>query len=161
MHPYELVDETLLSESSPLASHAGRIVLELTERAACEEIPDLASRVARLRKLGYRIAIDDFGSGYSGLNSFTRLEPDVVKLDGALAHDLDTEPLKQRLVKSMVEVCTDMNMLVVAEGVQTAAEFHCLSELGCALYQGHLFARPEPWEQASRAVITRRVAARA
>ena len=81
----ELDDDTLFHAASPLSRHAKSVVLEITERAPIEKIRDVGNRVAQLRALGYRIAVDDLGAGYAGLASFAHLEPEVVKVDMSLA----------------------------------------------------------------------------
>ncbi len=142
VHAQDLFDADLFSSSSPLASYAGNVVLEITERGAIDEVGDIAQRVRRLRALGFRLAIDDLGAGYAGLSSIAVLEPDFVKLDMSLTRDLGSSPLRQRLVGSMVDACRDTGMKVVAEGVETVAELTKLRELGCDLLQGYYFARP-------------------
>jgi len=143
LHAVELSDETLLSPSAPLTAIAPRVVLEITERASLEVIDDVPSRVARLRELGFRIAIDDLGAGYSGLTSFARLEPDFVKLDMSLVRDVHKNPVKRKLVRSMTALCKDMGITVVAEGIEIVEERDTIVELGCDLLQGFLLARPE------------------
>jgi EAL domain-containing protein (putative c-di-GMP-specific phosphodiesterase class I) len=142
LHTLDLRDEALYSTTAPLSAIAGRVVLEITERASLAEIPDAHERVARLRALGYRIAIDDLGAGYAGLTSFTHLEPEIVKLDMSLIRGIAEETTKQRLVRSMTSLCKDLGMLVVAEGIETKAERDTVVSLGCDLLQGYLFARP-------------------
>ncbi len=142
LHPGDLLDEHLYHPISPLSAMANHVVLEVTERASLHGVANLRDRVAELRRLGYRIAVDDLGAGYAGLASFAQLEPDVVKLDMSLVRDVDREPTKQRLVRSMTSLCRDMGLLLVAEGVETAGERDVLVELGCDLMQGYLFARP-------------------
>lgn len=142
VHAQDLFDAELFSSTSPLSSYANNVVLEITERGALEEVSDLLSRVRRLRALGYRLAIDDLGSGYAGLTSVAVLEPDFVKLDMSLTRDLASSPLRQRLVGSMVDACRDTGMQLVAEGVETVHELGKLRELGCDLLQGYHFARP-------------------
>jgi EAL domain-containing protein (putative c-di-GMP-specific phosphodiesterase class I) len=142
VHPLELGDEDLYSPAAPLTAYARRVVLEITERAALGEVADLEGRIARLRALGFRIALDDLGAGYAGLTSVAQLEPEVVKLDMSLVRDIHHRPTQQRLVKSMVDLFRDMGRLVVVEGVETIDEAQCLAGLGCDLFQGYLFARP-------------------
>ena len=142
VHPLDLRDPDTLDPGAPLARFASRVVLEITERASLDDIPDVRDRIDSLRKLGYGIAIDDLGAGYAGLNSFAKLTPDVVKLDMALVRGLDREPLKQKLVGSMASLCREMGMLVVAEGVETEAEREAAVRAGCDLLQGFLFGRP-------------------
>lgn len=142
LHPADFADPTLFSEAAPLARHARRVVLEVTERSALDEIHQLRDKVGRLRALGYRIAVDDLGAGYAGLAAFANLEPDVVKIDMSLVRDLETTRTKRTLVASLTGVCRELGMDVVAEGVETAGERDALVELGCDLLQGYLFARP-------------------
>jgi EAL domain-containing protein (putative c-di-GMP-specific phosphodiesterase class I) len=142
LHTSDLLDPTLSAADSPLAAIADRVVLEITERESLDQVGDARGRIATLREMGFRIAIDDLGAGYAGLSSFATLEPEIVKLDMTLIRDVDKARTKRRLVRSMVEVAQDLGMLVVAEGVETAAERNVLVELGCDLLQGFLFARP-------------------
>jgi EAL domain-containing protein (putative c-di-GMP-specific phosphodiesterase class I) len=142
LHGTDLLDAQLFDPESPLAKHAQRVVLEITERAALDEITDVKERVKQLRVLGYRIAVDDLGAGYAGLTSFARIEPDFVKFDISLIRDIHKEVIKQRLVSSLNSLCKDLNIQVVAEGVEVAEEKEALLSLGCGLLQGYLFARP-------------------
>jgi EAL domain-containing protein (putative c-di-GMP-specific phosphodiesterase class I) len=142
LHSRDLMDDTLLSPEAPLSRVADRIILEITERASLDGISDVRTKLAELRKMGYRIAIDDLGAGYAGLTSFTTLEPDFVKLDMSLIRDVDTNSMKQKLVRSMTTLCKDLGMTVVAEGVETPGELATLVEIGCDLLQGYLLAKP-------------------
>ena len=142
LHALELTDEALFAKDSPLAGKAKSVVLEITERAPLDRIKDLRQRVASLRALGYRIAIDDLGAGYAGLTSFAALEPEVVKIDMALVRGVDREPIKRRLIGSMAGLCKELGSVVVAEGVETASERDVLVDLGCDLLQGFLFGKP-------------------
>ncbi|MEO8905939.1 MAG: EAL domain-containing response regulator [Polyangiaceae bacterium] len=142
LHPEDLSDESLFEPSAPLTLFAPRVVLEITERASLDGIRDLRERVARLRALGFRIAIDDLGAGYAGLTSFTQLEPEFVKLDMELIRGIDRQDMKRKIVNSMVELCHDMGKSIIAEGVETVQERNVLVDLGCDLLQGFLLARP-------------------
>jgi EAL domain-containing protein (putative c-di-GMP-specific phosphodiesterase class I) len=142
LHTRDLLDEALFDPSTELAKWASRVVLEITERAAIDDVKDIAERIARLRQMGFRIAIDDIGAGYSGLNSFATIHPDLVKLDITLVRNIDSDPMRRRLVSMLVDLCGDMNIAVVAEGVETTQERDALVELGLDLFQGYLFARP-------------------
>jgi EAL domain-containing protein (putative c-di-GMP-specific phosphodiesterase class I) len=142
LHTADLLDPSLLSEDAPLSAIAGRVVLEITERASLDKVKDLRPRIGALREMGYRIAVDDLGAGYAGLTSFALLEPEIVKLDMTLVRDIEKSATKQKLVRSMNDLCKDMGMMVVGEGVETVAERDVLVELGCDLLQGYLFARP-------------------
>src|SRR5579871_89432 len=142
LHPADLEDEELYADDGALTPFAKQVVLEITERAALDQIHELGSRVTRLRALGYRIAIDDLGAGYAGLTSFAQLEPEVVKVDMSLVRGIDGSPMKQKLVRSIIALCTELGIQLVAEGIETAAERDALVSLGGDLCQGYLFARP-------------------
>jgi EAL domain-containing protein (putative c-di-GMP-specific phosphodiesterase class I) len=142
LHPSDLVDEELSAPDGALTAHAPRIVLEVTERAALDKVHGLAGAVTRLRALGFHIALDDLGAGYAGLSSFALLEPDIVKVDMSLVRGIHTSPMKQKLFHSFTSLCRDLDVELVAEGVEVAEERDCLSRLGGDLYQGYLFARP-------------------
>jgi len=143
LHSADLDDEDLYDPGSPLSQVADRVVLEITERASLDGLKDVRTRVADLRRLGFRIAVDDLGAGYAGLSSFALLEPEVAKLDMSIVRDIDTEQRKQSIVRSMAKLCEELGVLVITEGVETPTERATLSELGCDLLQGYLFARPD------------------
>jgi EAL domain-containing protein (putative c-di-GMP-specific phosphodiesterase class I)/AmiR/NasT family two-component response regulator len=144
LHSAELLDLDLIREDSPLAAVASRVVLEITERQALGGgLRDLEQRVGRLRDMGFRIAVDDLGAGYSGLTTLSQLYPDYAKIDVSLVRGIDSSLLKRSVVRSLLSVCAkELNMFVIAEGVETEAEKDCLINLGCTLMQGFYFARP-------------------
>jgi EAL domain-containing protein (putative c-di-GMP-specific phosphodiesterase class I)/ActR/RegA family two-component response regulator len=142
LHPDDLLDPVLHADDTSLAALAPRVVLEITERAALDKIPDVPARVRSLRERGFRVAVDDLGAGYAGLASFALLEPDIVKLDMSLVRGVHASQVKQKLVRSMTMLCKDLGLQVVAEGVELREERDQLVELGCDLLQGYLFAKP-------------------
>lgn len=142
LHSRDLLDPLLYKDSEPLSKIAKRVVLEVTERASLDEVKDTQARIALLRYMGYRIAVDDLGAGYAGLTSFAKLEPEFVKLDMSLIRDVHESPVKQKLVRSLAALCNEMGLLVVAEGIEVEAEREFLARLGCDLMQGYLFAKP-------------------
>lgn len=143
VHPRDLDDPDLFDPEKPLSKFAKRVVLEVSERASLDFIKDCRARVTDLRALGYRIAMDDLGAGHAGLATFAQLEPDVVKLDMALVRGSDTEPLRRKLIRSISELCNELDMQVVTEGIETEAERDAILSAGCDLLQGYLFGRPE------------------
>ncbi|MCI0750042.1 MAG: EAL domain-containing protein [Nevskiales bacterium] len=143
LHIQDLLDDSLYDRSSPLTQVAERVVLEITEHAMLDGVKDIRQRISNLRALGFRIAIDDLGAGYAGLTSFAHLEPDVVKLDMSLVQNAHRHSTKRKLIGSMTALCREMDMRVVAEGVETPEERDALIECGCDLLQGYLFARPD------------------
>jgi EAL domain-containing protein (putative c-di-GMP-specific phosphodiesterase class I) len=144
LHADDLFDRTLTSPFSPLTKVASRVVLEITERNSLDGFADVRYRVAELRDLGFRIAIDDLGGGHARMSHFTPLDTDFVKLDMSLVRDIDSHPVKQRLVESITQLCRENDTKVIGEGVETDAEAETLIRLGCDLLQGYLIARPAP-----------------
>lgn len=151
VHPHDLLDPSLHGQGSPLAAHASRIVLEVTERASLDHLGDIGPFVQALRALGYRLAVDDLGTGYAGLASFTHLSPDFVKLDRALVSGIHRHVTKQRVVGAMYGLCKDLGIRVISEGVETNEERDALVALGADLLQGYLFARPA--EEAAEPIL--------
>jgi EAL domain-containing protein (putative c-di-GMP-specific phosphodiesterase class I) len=143
LHTTDLLDPSLINPDSPLSQIASRVVLEITERASLDQVKDVRTRVAQLREMGFRIAVDDLGAGYAGLTSFALLEPEIVKLDMTLVRDVHLNETKQKLIRSMATLCKDMRMMVVAEGVEIKEERDTLISLGCDLLQGYLISRPD------------------
>jgi EAL domain-containing protein (putative c-di-GMP-specific phosphodiesterase class I) len=150
LHSADLNDEELYSPDAPLSKMASRVVLEVTERSSLYEVKNIAGCVAKLKRLGFKIAIDDLGAGYAGLTSFTQLDPEIVKLDMTLVRGIDSDDRRRKIVQSMKKLSEDLGMLVVAEGVETAAERDALAEIGCSLLQGYLFAKPARGFEAPR-----------
>jgi len=142
LHALDLNDDELYEPTAPLARVAANIVFEITERASLDEVHGLVARVERLRAMGFRIALDDLGAGYAGLTTYSRIKPDIAKIDMFLVRDIDSDARKQRIVRGLVELCTDLGTIVVAEGVESIAERDALVDLGCDLFQGYLYAKP-------------------
>jgi len=142
LHLLDLFDKQLTSPFSPLSKVASRVVLEITERTSLEGQADVRYRVAELRELGFKIAIDDLGGGHARMGTFTPLDCDYVKLDMSLVRDIDQHAMKQRLVRSVTELCREQGTKVIGEGVESEAEASVLVDLGCDFLQGYLIARP-------------------
>lgn len=142
LHPDDLLDPQLIDPASPLVGMASRVVLEITERSPLTRLEEVRERAAELRGLGFRIAVDDLGAGYAGLTSFAVLDPDIVKVDMNLIRGIESSPVKRKLVASVASLCREMEMLLVAEGVEKPVERDILRDLGCDFFQGFLFARP-------------------
>lgn len=148
LHPFELGDPNLTNPDSPEAHFAERIVLEITEAGEIRDYVRARDQIARLRELGYRVALDDLGAGYSGLNSLAMLEPDFVKIDMTMVRDVHKANRSARLVKHLLEFCSEEGTHAVAEGVETFEEYQALGALGVKLMQGYFFARPaDPFVQ--------------
>jgi EAL domain-containing protein (putative c-di-GMP-specific phosphodiesterase class I)/CheY-like chemotaxis protein len=142
LHAADLADPLLASPSSPLLPIAHKVVLEITERASFDHVDAWRDRLLELRRAGFRIAIDDLGAGYAGLTSFAAVEPQFAKLDASIVRGVHRSRTKQKIIGSLISLCNELSVIVVAEGVETEGERDTLVELGCDLLQGYLFAVP-------------------
>ncbi len=123
-----------------------RLVVEITETVPIVDIPDAAAHIRRLNALGVRVALDDFGSGYNSLTYLHSLPVQIVKLDRSLVVGVD--PARDlALYRSVIGLCADLGLQVIAEGIETAAQSHAVQVAGCHLAQGHLYGRPMPIEE--------------
>ena len=121
-----------------------RVVVELTEHAAVEDYPALATALESLRSAGVRLAIDDAGAGFASLMHILRLAPDFIKLDRQLISGLDADPTRRSLAASLMRFAAESRATIVAEGVETAAELSALETLGVRHAQGFYLGRPGP-----------------
>jgi EAL domain-containing protein (putative c-di-GMP-specific phosphodiesterase class I) len=144
VHPSDLLDPDLASPDAPLSRVANRVVLELTERASVGRGPELCERIAMLRRLGFRVAVDDLGAGFSSLDLLAEIRPDFVKLDMSLVRRLDGDERRRRIVGHLLALLRDLGAPAVAEGVETPGERDALLALGAPLLQGFLFGVPGP-----------------
>jgi diguanylate cyclase (GGDEF)-like protein len=126
------------------------VVIEVTEHEALAEDAAVAEALADLRERGARIAVDDAGAGYSGLQQLAKVRPDIVKLDRNLTQEIHTDPARMVLVESFVRFAGRTGAVVCAEGVETLEELSALADLDVALGQGFAFSPPaDPWPSVS------------
>jgi EAL domain-containing protein (putative c-di-GMP-specific phosphodiesterase class I) len=121
-----------------------QIVFEVVESEQIADRYHLLDILAYYRGEGFRVALDDLGSGYSSLNLLVALRPDFVKLDMELARDVTSDPLSRALVEALVRTALENGIQVVAEGVETIECARVLHQMGITLLQGYLFGRPSP-----------------
>jgi len=119
-----------------------RIVLEVTEGEIIADTTHFAGLINEYRGLGLKVAIDDFGAGYSGLNLLVNFQPDQIKLDMFLVRGIEAHGPRQAIVRAIDQACRDLGIDVIAEGVETIAEYEWLANQGVRLFQGYLFAKP-------------------
>lgn len=119
-----------------------RLILEITEGAVIDDRAQFAEVINKYRGLGIIVAIDDFGAGYSGLNLLADFQPDQIKLDMKLVRGIEHRGPRQAIVRAISQVCTDLGIDVIAEGVETLEEYGWLVNEGFRLFQGYLFAKP-------------------
>ncbi len=138
--------ETCIGATLEAAARFGfpveRIVFEVTEGEKIVDRAHLVGIIREYRARGMTTAIDDFGAGYAGLNLLAEFQPDILKLDMALTRAVDADRVRRTIVLSVLAVCRELGIRVIAEGVETPAEFDTLRSAGIRLFQGYLFARP-------------------
>jgi EAL domain-containing protein (putative c-di-GMP-specific phosphodiesterase class I) len=120
----------------------GRVVIEVAEGERIGDADALVSAFAALRSEGLRTALDAFGTGYGGIGLLASVRPDLVKLDMGLARNVHLHPARRPILSRLLEACADLNVDVVATGVENEGEYRCLARLGVTLFQGFLFAPP-------------------
>ena len=119
-----------------------RLVIEITEHAAVKDYEALSAHLRPHREFGARLAIDDAGAGFSSLQHIIKLQPDIIKLDYSLTHDIDSDPARQAMCAAMVMFARGTGAVIVSEGVETLAELETLTLLGVSRGQGYLLGRP-------------------
>lgn len=120
-----------------------KVVIELSERYVVNDPELLAQALLYYRELGFKVAIDDLGSGYAGLKLWSEILPDFVKVDRHFISNIDKDSVKREFVKSILALGANINSKVILEGIETEQEFYQLQELGASLGQGYLLGRPE------------------
>ena len=118
------------------------LMFEFTENEKMADPAHVQRIVESYRKFGFLTALDDFGAGYAGLGLLARLQPDLVKIDMELLRDIHVSRAKQAIIAGIVGIARALDILVLAEGVESEAELIVLRAAGISLFQGYYFARP-------------------
>jgi EAL domain-containing protein (putative c-di-GMP-specific phosphodiesterase class I) len=128
-------------------SHTGfdprRLMFEFTENENMADPDHVKGIVAAYKQLGFLTGIDDFGAGYSGLALLSRFQPDIIKIDMELLRDVDSNAAKQAIIRGILQIAADLEVTILAEGIETEAEFRFLQGADIDLFQGYYFARPQ------------------
>jgi diguanylate cyclase (GGDEF)-like protein/PAS domain S-box-containing protein len=153
----QLQEPTLVSETISILKETGlppeKLVLEITETAMISDFDLVLSRLKDLRAANIRVAVDDFGSGYSSLNYIRRLPIDVLKIDRAFIADIGESAEVAALTETILALARIIGVVVVAEGIETEAQLAEVTRLGCDLGQGYLFLRPVDAAEIERVVV--------
>ena len=142
-----------------LPTIARRLVVEITETASLEDVDECARFVSTLRSLGCRVALDDFGAGYTSFRHLKILAVDMVKIDGSFVRDLPKNPANMIFIRSLLDLARNFSLDTVAECVETMEEAEMLRHEGVGYLQGWAFGKPQlepPWPSASSAVPARK-----
>ena len=145
-------DDWLLDEISAAGIDPQRITAEITESALLVDRVEVAERLSILRDAGLRIAVDEFGTGYASLSYLTSLPLDAIKIDRGLIADLVGGERDRIVVKALIHLARELELKVVVEGVETAAQLALIADWGCDLYQGFLGAGALTHEELMRFV---------
>ena len=143
MHDPELRDSEFLDEIKRAGLDPRSLVLEVTEHAAVKDFAALRKVIDDIRALGFRLAMDDVGAGYSGLQTIAEIRPDYIKVDMTLVRDMHLDRFKRELITTIRRFTDNTGIILVAEGVENVAELQSLTEAGVRCAQGFLFARPD------------------
>jgi EAL domain-containing protein (putative c-di-GMP-specific phosphodiesterase class I) len=123
-----------------------QVVIEVTERSAIRDYRTFRRTLHDLKKVGFKIAIDDCGSGYATLEAIAELQPDYLKVGHSLFHDVATDPIRHRLVDLVARLAETIGASTIAEAIETDEQLQVCRDLGITEGQGYLLARPAPWE---------------
>ena len=134
--------EIFLKQLSEVGLRPEQVVLELTEHAAVTDFAALREMLERYREIGFRLALDDVGSGYAGLHAIAEIGPDYLKVDMALVRNMHEHPIKRELIETIRRFTERTNSILVAEGVERLEELESLAKAGVRYAQGFLFAHP-------------------
>ena len=126
---------------------ARQLTLEITESVFIRDAEQALLSLTQLRELGVMIALDDFGTGYSSLSYLSRFPMDIIKIDRSFVAGLASNAVDTSIVRAVVQLAHDMDMTVIAEGIETSQQHELVTELGCDLCQGYYFAKPMPAQQ--------------
>lgn len=135
--------------------NAGQMTIEITENILISRIHDAMALISQLSDIGVDCAIDDFGTGYSSLTYLRRLPSSMIKIDRNFVRDIHKDADNRSIAKMIIALGENLDMDILAEGVETVEELQCLKELGCHQYQGFYFSHPLPFDQFTALVKSR------
>lgn len=125
-------------------ANAGNVIFEITEKTAIDNYKNFCRILENYTSQGYKIAIDDTGSGYSGLRTLAETRPNFIKVDMELVRDIDKDTLKQAMMKALYDFSVSTNSKIIAEGIETQEELSTLINIGIPLGQGFFLQKPQP-----------------
>jgi EAL domain-containing protein (putative c-di-GMP-specific phosphodiesterase class I) len=137
----------VLSALNKSGANPHRLKLELTESVLLSDVEDAIQKMSVLGTQGVRFALDDFGTGYSSLSYLKRLPLDQLKIDQSFVRDVLTDPNDAAIVRTILALARSMDLVAVAEGVETEGQRQFLLDSECTLFQGYLFGKPVPLDQ--------------
>ena len=156
----EILDKTFENSLNQLLEEYGleksALNLEVTESAYIDDANQFIKVINNLRDAGYKIEMDDFGSGYSSLNMLSLMPIDILKMDRAFISDIETSKKNVRLVELILGIAKNMKVPVIAEGVETKGQLEILKKLGCQIIQGYYFSKPLPFDEFEEQILNKK-----
>lgn len=139
---------TILKKNSYIKTE--QIIIEVTERESIDNLQHILSNIKKLRAIGFRFAVDDTGAGYASLDTISKIMPDIIKIDRSVIQDIDSNSIKESMLKGLLLIAKEAGSLVVAEGIETREEAKVLLRNNVDLAQGFYFARPNVMPKAAK-----------
>ncbi len=144
----DIISPTMIATVLEIVETSGidpsRLEFEITETAVLQDFAAAAEGIAALHEVGVHVSLDDFGTGFSSLGYVHKLNLDKIKIDRSFVTDVDVSRTSQNIIKTIVDLCKNLDMSCVVEGVETDPQLFMLESLGCQLVQGYIFGRPVP-----------------
>lgn len=119
-----------------------RLMFEFTEDEQMTDVDHVMHIVTEYKRMGFTTALDDFGAGYAGLALLAKFQTDVIKIDMELIRNIDSSASRRAILKGIIAMCNELDLTILAEGIETEAEANALQEAGVHLFQGYYFAKP-------------------
>jgi len=149
------IEDTVVQALASAGLDPSKLELELTESILIQDVEQVMATVRQLKQLGVKLAIDDFGTGYSSLSYLKRFDIDKLKIDQSFIRDLASDPDDAAIVRAIIQMAHSLDLLTIAEGVETPDLLRQLQNFGCDEAQGYHFARPMPADEFERYVASR------
>jgi EAL domain-containing protein (putative c-di-GMP-specific phosphodiesterase class I) len=144
-HSVENTDKFVLETIKEFKKHnltLSQLIIEITEESIIHDTKTLNVQIDHFRTMGIQIAFDDFGAGFSNLNWLANFQPNLIKLDMNLIRNINSDGPRQAIIKGILQTCFLLGIDVIAEGVETLAEYYWLKKQNIELMQGYLFGKP-------------------
>ncbi|HIP21298.1 MAG TPA: EAL domain-containing protein, partial [Sulfurimonas sp.] len=146
----DMENESIREEIYTLLHNSGekakRVTFELLEDEEMKDFEVIKAFIVKVKSYGVKIAIDDFGSGYSNYERLLDFQPDIIKIDGSLVKNIESSKFSVSIVKSIIFFAREQGLCVIAEYVENETIFNILKDLGVEYFQGYYFGKPEPLE---------------
>lgn len=133
-----------------------QLALEITETALMQQIGHVSKTIDRIKQQDVQISIDDFGTSYSSLNYLKYLSVDMIKLDRSFVRDVIYNPVDQRICKTIIQLAEDLNLKLLAEGIETKEHYEMIRSFGCKIFQGFYFSHPLKFEDMKKQIAQQR-----